>query len=159
MGTQRLYDFARHNALLNIQPFTYVHAHATLAQLDGFVAINSAIEVDLTGQVGAEVIDGKYLGATGGQVDFTRGAQAATGGRSIVALPSTARGGQLSRLVVKLQGPATSLRSDADIFVTEWGSAQLKGQPLQERVKRMIAIAHPVHREQLEREVHAQGIF
>jgi len=158
MGTRRLYDFARHNALLNIQPFTYVHTHTTLAQLEQFVAINSAIEVDLTGQVGAEVIDGKYIGATGGQVDFTRGALASKGGRSIVALPSTAKRGQLSRIVVNLQGPATSLRTDADVVVTEWGSAQLKGQTLRERVKRMIAIAHPEHKERLAREVHEQGI-
>jgi acetyl-CoA hydrolase len=158
MGTRRLYEFARHNALLNIQPFSYVHTHTTLAQLEQFVAINSAIEVDLTGQVGAEVIDGKYIGATGGQVDFTRGALASKGGRSIVALPSTAKRGQLSRIVVNLQGPATSLRTDADVVVTEWGSAQLKGQTLHERVKRMIAIAHPEHRERLAREVHEQGI-
>jgi acyl-CoA hydrolase len=158
MGTRRLYEFARHNALLNIQPFSYVHTYATLAQLENFMAINSAIEVDLTGQVGAEVIDGKYIGATGGQVDFTRGALAAKGGRSIVALPSTAKGGQLSRIVVNLQGPATSLRADADVVVTEWGSAQLRGQTLQERVKRMIAIAHPEHRERLGREVHEQGV-
>ena len=129
-----------------------------LAQLDQFVAINSAIEVDLTGQIGAEVIDGKYIGATGGQVDFTRGALESKGGRSIVALPSTAKRGQLSRIVVNLQGPATSLRTDADVVVTEWGSAQLKGQTLQERVKRMIAIAHPEHRERLAREVYEQGL-
>lgn len=158
MGTARLYNFARHNALLNIQPFGYVHAHATLAQLDHFVAINSAIEVDLTGQVGAEVINGKYLGATGGQVDFMRGAQMAKYGRSIIALPSATKDGQLSRIVLNLQGPVTGLRTDADIVVTEWGSAQLKGQTLQERVKRMIAIAHPAHRERLAKEVHERGV-
>ncbi len=158
MGTRRLYDFARHNALLNLQPFSYVHAHTTLTQLDHFVAINSAIEVDLTGQIGAEVIDGKYMGATGGQVDFTRGALAANHGRSIVALPATTKREGLSRIVMRLKGPVTSLRSDADVVVTEWGSAELKGQSLQERVKRMIRIAHPEHRESLEREVVEQGV-
>jgi acyl-CoA hydrolase len=153
LGTQRIYRFAERNADLNLQPYSYTHAISTLARLDGFTAINSAIEVDLTGQINAEVVKGNYVGAVGGQVDFIRGAQAAKNGRSIIALPSTAQGHTISRIVVKLdEGTTTTARSDADIVVTEWGAAQLRGQPLKERIRRMVAIAHPNHREQLERD-------
>lgn len=153
LGTQRVYRFAEHNAALNLQPYSYTHAISTLARLDRFTAINSAIEVDLTGQINAEVLNGAYVGALGGQGDFIRGALAAKNGRSIIALPSTALNDTVSRIVLKLNGgTTTTARSDADVFVTEWGAAQLRGQPLKERVRRMIAIAHPDHREQLERE-------
>lgn len=156
LGTQRLYKFARTNASLNFQPGTYTHAHSVLAKIDNFVAINSAIEVDLTGQINAEVLNGRYMGAIGGQTDFMRGALAARNGRSIIALPSSARNGGISRIVSRLaDSVVTTPRSEADIFVTEWGAAQLRGQPLQERMRRMIAIAHPDHREQLEREAFA----
>lgn len=158
LGTQRLYRFFDRNATFNLQPFTYTHAISTLAKLDRFTAINSAIEVDITGQINAEMVNGKYVGAVGGQVDFIRGAHAAKNGRSIIALPSTAQGGTVSRIVLTLRdGAITTPRSDADIFVTEWGAAQLRGQPLKERVRRMIAIAHPDHREQLERESFHMG--
>lgn len=153
LGTQRVYRFAERNAALNLQPFSYTHALSTLVRLDGFTAINSAIEVDLTGQINAEVLNGAYVGALGGQSDFIRGALVAKNGRSIIALPSTALNDTVSRIVLKLnEGTTTTARSDADVFVTEWGAAQLRGQPLKERVRRMIAIAHPDHREQLERE-------
>jgi len=87
-------------------------------------------------------------------VDFVRGAQLAEGGRSVIAMPATARDGQLSRIVARLTGPITTARSDADIIVTEFGAAELRGQPLVERVRRMVAIAHPEFREPLEREAH-----
>jgi acyl-CoA hydrolase len=125
-----------------------------LCQLGRIVAINSAIEADLTGQINAEVASGVYVGAVGGQVDFVRGAQLAEGGRSVIAMPATARNGQLSRIVARLTGPITTARSDADIIVTEFGAAELRGQPLVERVRRMVAIAHPEFREPLEREAH-----
>ncbi|NYT86724.1 acetyl-CoA hydrolase/transferase family protein [Pollutimonas harenae] len=153
LGTQRLYEFARSNFSLNFQPSTYTHAHSVLASINNFIAINSAIEVDLTGQINAEVLNGRYIGAIGGQTDFMRGAQAAKNGHSIIALPSSTRDGRISRIVSRLaDGVVTTPRSESDIFVTEWGAAQLRGQPLQERMRRMIAIAHPDHREQLERE-------
>lgn len=159
LGTQRIYQFAERNAALNLQPFSYTHAISTLAKLDGFTAINSAVEVDLTGQINAEVVNGSYVGAVGGQVDFIRGAQAAKNGRSIIALPSTAQGNRISRIVVKLnEGTTTTARSDADIVVTEWGAAQLRGQPLKERIRRMVAIAHPNHREQLERDAFGKAL-
>jgi acyl-CoA hydrolase len=125
-----------------------------LCQLGRIVAINSAVEADLTGQINAEVASGVYVGAVGGQVDFVRGAQLATGGRSVIAMPATARINQLSRIVARLTGPTTTARSDADVIVTDFGAAELRGQPLAERVRRMIAIAHPDFREGLEREAH-----
>ena len=154
LGTQKLYAFGRGNAELNLQPYAYTHAHRNLAQLSQFTAINSAIEVDLTGQVNAEVAQGRYLGATGGLVDFVRGALTSPGGHSIIALPSTTRDGSVSRIVGRIKaGPVTCARSDADIVVTEWGAAQLRGKSLAQRAKAMIQIAHPAHREALERDL------
>lgn len=153
LGTQRLYDFGRNNPLLDLRPYAYTHAFQNLTRIENFTAINSAIEVDLTGQVNAESVHGRYVGATGGLVDFVRGALSAPGGRSIIALPSSTRDDSVSRIVSQIKnGPVTCLRTDADIVVTEWGSAQLRGKSLSERVKAMIAIAHPKHRETLERE-------
>lgn len=155
-GTRRLYDFAHANPQLRLCPVRHTHDVVTIGSLDNFVAINSAIEVDLTGQVNAELAGGHYIGAIGGQVDFIRGAWRSRGGRSIVALPSTARSGALSRIVERCaDGVVTTPRSDADIIVSEWGAAELRGQPLAERMRRMIAIAHPDFRGQLERAAHA----
>jgi acyl-CoA hydrolase len=150
-GTSRLYRFADRNDAILIEPVHYTHAHATLAGIKGLVAINSAVEVDLTGQAGSEIAAGRYVGTIGGQVDFVRGALAAEGGRSIIGLSSrTARG---ERRIVPLvsSGVVTVPRADADIVVTEFGTAELRGQSISERVRRMIAIAHPADREQLER--------
>lgn len=152
LGTQKLYAFGRDNPELNLQPYAYTHSHRTLARLSQFTAINSAIEVDLTGQVNAEVAQGRYIGAIGGLVDFVRGALAAPAGRSIIALPSTTRDASVSRIVSRIkEGPVTCGRSDADVVVTEWGAAQLRGKSLAQRAKAMIEIAHPGHREALER--------
>lgn len=156
LGTQKLYDFGRANAGLALKPYAYTHAFHNLARLENFTAINSAIEVDLTGQVNAESINGRYVGATGGLVDFVRGALAAPRGRSIIALPSTTKDSDVSRIVSQIKnGPVTCLRSDADIVVTEWGAAELRGKSLTARIKAMIAIAHPDYRETLEREVRS----
>ncbi len=156
-GTKKLYDFAHKNRAIKL--FTLMHTHRAeiLSQLDKIVAINSAIEVDLTGQVNAEVADGAHIGAVGGQGDFVRGAQMAAHGRSIIALPATARGGKISRIVTRLSGPVTTARSDADLFITEHGVADLRGQPLGARIPRMIAVAHPDFREALEREARAHN--
>jgi len=153
LGTQKLYDFGRANTELALKAYAYTHAFHNLARLENFTAINSAIEVDLTGQVNAESVNGRYVGATGGLVDFVRGALTAPKGRSIIALPSTTKDGTVSRIVSQIKnGTVTCLRSDADIVVTEWGAAQLRGKSLSERIKAMVAIAHPAHREDLERD-------
>ncbi len=153
-GTKRLYDFAHRNRAIRL--FTLMHTHRAeiLSQLGNVVGVNSAVEVDLTGQVNAEVAGGVYVGAVGGQGDFVRGVQMASGGRSVIALPATARDGQLSRIVARLGGPVTTARSDADLIVTEFGVADLRGQPLDARIPRMIAISDPKFREALEREAH-----
>ncbi|HEX7968316.1 MAG TPA: acetyl-CoA hydrolase/transferase C-terminal domain-containing protein, partial [Stellaceae bacterium] len=140
-GTRRLFDFAHRNPALRLMPPAYTHGAEALRRLPHFMAINSAIEVDLTGQVNGEMAGGAYLGAVGGQVDFMRAARASPGGRSIIALPAAAKGGTLSRIVARLgDGAVTSLRSDMDAVVTEFGVAELAGRSLAERVRRMIAI-------------------
>jgi acyl-CoA hydrolase len=135
-------------------PTSYTHDAAVLARLDRLVTINSAMEVDLTGQVNAEQTGSSYVGGTGGQVDFVRAGARSPGGHAVIALPSTAKGGTISRIAVSLSGPVTTARSDADVIVTEFGAAELRGRSLAERTRRLIAIAHPDFREELEREAH-----
>jgi acetyl-CoA hydrolase len=155
IGTRRLYEFAHRNACLMMRESAYTHGAAVLAKLDNLVSINSAIEVDLTGQVNAEVVAGaSYVGATGGQVDFVRAGHRSPGGRSIIAFASTARGEEISRICIRVTGPVTTARSDVDVIVTEYGAADLRAQPLRERARRLIAIAHPRFREGLERDAH-----
>jgi acetyl-CoA hydrolase len=116
------------------------------------VAINSATEVDLTGQANTETAAGRYVGAVGGAADFARGAARSRGGLPILALPSTA--GPISRIVGALTGPAALSRADAGVVVTEYGVADLRGATLSQRRERMIAIAHPDHRQALESAAH-----
>jgi acyl-CoA hydrolase len=152
LGTRRLFDFADHNRSIRLMTFDYTHNAGILARQGKILAINSAVEVDLTGQVNAEVASGQYIGAIGGQGDFVRGVQVSPQGRSVIALPATARDDKVSRIVSRLSGPVTTARGDADLIATEHGIAELRGQPIAERIRRMIAIAHPAFREALERE-------
>jgi acyl-CoA hydrolase len=154
IGTRRLFEFADRNPQIGMRGFSYTHSQAVLSRLERLVTINSAIEVDLTGQVNAEQSATTYLGGTGGQVDFARAGSRSPGGRSIIALPATAKGGKLSRVTAVLSGPVTTARSDADVIVTEFGAAELKGQTLAERARRMVRIAHPDFREQLDQAAH-----
>lgn len=149
-GSRRLHDFAHRNANIQFRSSSYTHGPGVLAQIERFTAINSAVEVDLSGQINAEVAAGVYVGAVGGAVDFLRAAHYSKGGLPIVALPSTA--GKHSRIVAKLNGPVSTPRSDAGVIVTEYGAADLRGATLGERARRMLAVAHPEHRERLERE-------
>jgi acyl-CoA hydrolase len=151
IGTKRLYDFAHRNAAVRMTRTGYTHNGAVLAQLSRLVTINSAMEVDLTGQINAEQSGDAYMGGTGGQVDFVRAGVRSPGGHSIIALPSTAKGGTISKIVAQLSGPVTTARAEADIIVTEYGAAQLRGQTLAERAKRLVAIAHPDFREELDK--------
>jgi acetyl-CoA hydrolase len=152
-GSKRLHDFAHRNPQLQFRSSAYTPSASVLAQIERFTALNSAVEVDLSGQINAEVAAGVYVGAVGGAVDFLRAAHYSKGGLPIVALPSTA--GRHSRIVAKLNGPVSTPRSDAGIIVTEYGIADLRGAGLAERARRMLAIAHPDQREQLERESHS----
>ena len=155
VGSERLYRFAHNNKALRICASATTHGAAALAALSRLISINSAVEVDLTGQVNAEQVGSSYVGGTGGQVDYVRGGSRSPGGRSIIALPATAQGGVSSRIVAKLSGPVTTARVETDVIVTEYGAAELKGQTLPERAQRLIAIAHPDFRESLDREAHA----
>jgi acyl-CoA hydrolase len=151
----KLYRFAHRNPALKLCPVNYTHALDVLSRLQRFVSINSALEVDLTGQVNAESIGGDYIGAIGGQVDFVRAGGRSPGGASIIALPSAARGGALPRIVARLSGPVTTARSDVDVVATEHGAVRLRGLALRERVQAMIGLAAPQHREALAREARA----
>ncbi|HEF4732294.1 acetyl-CoA hydrolase/transferase family protein [Burkholderia multivorans] len=155
IGSARVRHFAHRNPALELRGTEYTHNPHVLRRIERFTAINSAVEVDLTGQVNAEVVGGTYVGAVGGVGDFLRAAQASRGGVPIVALPSTA--GAHSRIVTKLSGPVTVPRSDACVIVTEYGIADLRGLSLAQRVPKMIAIAHPEHRERLAREAGLSG--
>lgn len=153
LGSRALLDFAHLNPMIAVRPIGATHSLSTLAALPRFTAINSALEVDLSGQANTEVARGRYVGAVGGALDFLRGARASQGGVPILALPSTAEveGQMSSRIVACLSGPATIGKADAGIIVTEYGIADLRGLSLSERVKKMIAIAHPDFRDALGR--------
>lgn len=159
LGSKVVRDYAHRNPMVELRSAAYTHAADVLAQLDRFVAINSAIEVDLTGQVNAEVAGGVYVGAVGGGTDFLRGARRSRGGLPIVALPSRAGAAAqpVSRIVSRLSGPVSTARSDAGIIVTEYGAADLRGLSLSRRIRCMLEIAHPNDRERLEQEAAALG--
>ncbi|WP_174184154.1 acetyl-CoA hydrolase/transferase family protein [Nocardia barduliensis] len=154
IGTERLYRFADRNPAIRMCTTDYTHDAGVLARLERLVTINSALEVDLTGQVNAEQSGAAYLGGTGGQVDFVRAGARSPGGHAIIALPSTAKGGTVSRITATLSGPVTTARSDVDVIVTEFGAAELAGRTLAERTRRLIAVAHPDFRAELERAAH-----
>jgi acyl-CoA hydrolase len=154
IGTRRLYQFVDRNPKIGMRNSAYTNAEVVLSRLQQLVTINSAMEVDLSGQVNAEQSGEQYLGGTGGQVDFVRAGGRSLGGRSIIALPATAKGGKLSRITAALSGPVTTARSDVDVIVTEFGAAELKGQTLAERARRLVNIAHPDFREELDKAAH-----
>jgi len=154
IGTRRLYQWAHHNPAIRMTPTSYTHDAGVLGRLSRLVTINSAVEVDLTGQVNAEQVGSAYVGGTGGSVDFVRAGARSPGGASLMVLASTAKGGALSKIVPSLSGPVTSARSEVDVVVTEFGAAELKGQCLAERARRLVAVAHPDFREDLDRAAH-----
>jgi len=149
IGEAKLYAVAHRNPAIRLAAPDYTHAAAVLAQLPDFVSVNSAVEVDLFGRVNAEVAGGHYVGGVGGAMDFIRGA-AAAGGRAVIALPSVSRDGKASRIVAACT-TVTTPAADADVVATEWGVAELRGIDYAERSRRLAAIAHPEHRETLER--------
>lgn len=153
MGDQETYDFAHNNPLLEAYPVDYTNYPFNIARNDNQISLNSCIEVDFTGQVAAESIGTYTYSGTGGQVDYVQGARLSKGGKSIMAIPSTAAGGQVSRIVPFLKEGAavTTSRNDVDYIITEYGIAHLRGQCIRERAKRLIHIAHPDFREELDR--------
>ncbi|WP_331655760.1 acetyl-CoA hydrolase/transferase family protein, partial [Lacrimispora sp.] len=151
MGTRRLYDFVHDNPAICMMPVSYVNDPFVISQNDNVVSINSALQIDLMGQVCAEAIGLKQYSAVGGQMDFVRGASASKGGRSIIAFGATTKGGTISKIVPFLaEGAAvTTSRNDVDYIVTEYGIAHLKGKCLRERARELIKIAAPAFREEL----------
>ncbi|OGA80074.1 MAG: hypothetical protein A3G81_33835 [Betaproteobacteria bacterium RIFCSPLOWO2_12_FULL_65_14] len=157
MGTQFLFDWASNNALLRLHSSDYTHSASVLSALARFVAINSAVEVDLVGQVNGEVAKGIYVGAVGGALDFVRAANRSPGGVSIIALPAVA--GTESRIVARLSGPVSIPATEAGVVATEYGLADLRGASVGERCRRMIAVAAPAHREALEGQARTLGLL
>jgi acetyl-CoA hydrolase len=155
MGSDTIHRFAHRNHEVQFRPTSYTHDIRVLESLNQFVAINSAIEVDLTGQINAETAGGRYLGAVGGAMDFMRGARRSRGGLPIIVLPS--RAGARTRIVPRIEGPVSTPRSDAAVIVTEHGVADLRALTLSKRIDSLIAIAHPDDRDELERAVSVTG--
>ena len=155
MGTRRLYDFVDDNPSVATLVASYVNDTAVIRRNPKVTAINSALEVDLTGQVAADSIGTRQFSGVGGQMDFIRGASLSSGGRPIIALPSATRRGE-SRIVPVLRPGASvvTTRAHVQVVVTEYGVADLYGKGLRERARALIEVAHPDHREALERAAH-----
>jgi itaconate CoA-transferase len=143
MGQKAMYDFLDDNPSVESHPVDYINDPFVIAQNDNVVSINAALQTDLTGAVNAEHMLCHQFSATGGQLDFVRGAHASRGGKSIIACHSTAAKGKVSRIVARLEGPATTPRMDTHIVVTEFGWTDLKGKSSTERATALIALAHP----------------
>lgn len=151
LGTKRLYDYVDNNPVFSFQPTEYVNNPSIITQQHKMVAINMALEIDLTGQVCADSLGSKFFSGVGGQVDFNRGAAKAPGGKAIIALPSTAKAGTISRIVARLSPGAgvVTTRAGVQYVVTEHGVAYLHGKSVQERALALISISHPQFREKL----------
>lgn len=154
-GTKRIYDFIDHNPIVNMKDVGYVNDTRTIRQNPKVTAINSAIEIDLYGQVCADSIGTKHYSGVGGQMDFIRGATLSEGGKAILALPSRTNKG-IPRIVPSLKTGASvvTTRAHVQYIVTEYGIASLYAKNLKERTKKMIAIAHPEDREYLCRKIY-----
>ncbi|RLA64280.1 MAG: acetyl-CoA hydrolase [Epsilonproteobacteria bacterium] len=150
-GTKKLYDYIHENPLIVFYPSDFVNDPFVISQNDNMISVNSALQVDLTGQVCADSMGAKFYSGIGGQVDFVRGASRSKGGKSIIALPSTAKGGSISRIVGELTqgaGVVTS-RGDVHYVITEYGVAYLHGKTIRQRAIELIHIAHPKFRDEL----------
>jgi acyl-CoA hydrolase len=160
MGTRRLYDFVNDNPMVEMRSVDFTNDTHVIRSFRAMTAINSAIEVDLGGQVAADSIGSRIYSGVGGQMDFVRGAALAPDGRAIIALPSTAAGGSISRITPILTPGAgvVTTRAHVRTVVTEWGVAELFGRSLRERAAALIAIAHPDQRDRLRSEARRLGV-
>jgi itaconate CoA-transferase len=149
MGDREMYQYLDNNPSIESYPVSYVNDPHTISRNDNVVSVNSTIEMDLTGACNSEHVKGHQYSATGGQLDFVRGAYASRGGKSIIAFHSTTGGGQVSKIVSRLSGPVTTPRTDTHLVVTEYGVANLKGLSSTERANAIIRLAHPEFREAL----------
>jgi acyl-CoA hydrolase len=151
LGTRMLFDLVHENPLFEFHPSAYVNDPCVIGQNDNMIAINSAVQVDLTGQVSSDSVGTCPYSGFGGQLDFIRGAGRSRGGKPIIALPSTARGGAVSRIVPVLDAGAgvVDTRADVRYVVTEHGVAYLRGKSLRQRAEALISIADPKFRDKL----------
>jgi 4-hydroxybutyrate CoA-transferase len=151
LGSQRLIEWAGETPQLSVRPVGYTHDSGVIRRIDNFVSINSALEVDLFGQVNADMLGGRQFSGTGGAVDMMRGAALSRGGRSVIALGATADGGKVSRIVAALapHTATTALRTDIDYVVTEYGARRIRHLPVMARAMALIEIAHPDFRARL----------
>jgi acyl-CoA hydrolase len=156
-GSEKLHRLLDRNKAVRLAPASYTHAAAVLACHRQLVAVNSALEVDLAGNINAELVDGVAVGGTGGIVDFVRGARAAPGGQAVIALRATDRTGEISRIVPKVAA-VTVPKSDADVVVTEFGVARLRNLGAAGRAKALVAVAAPRRREGLMRSLREAGL-
>lgn len=161
LGTKPLFDFIDNDPVMEFHPSIYVNDPFVIAKNDKMVAINSAIEIDLTGQVCADSIGSEFFSGFGGQLDFIRGASRSRRGKPIIALPSTARDGEFSRIVPALAPGAgvTTTRGDVHYVVTEFGVANLYGKTVRQRAQELIEIAHPDFRPELEQYAIGRKFF
>jgi acyl-CoA hydrolase len=161
LGSQRLYDWADDNPMVELRRADYTNDTAIIRRFRKMVAINSALEVDLTGQVNADSIGTRMYSGVGGQMDFIRGAALADEGRAIIALPSTAARGSVSRIVPYLKQGAgvVTTRAHVETIVTEWGVAEMHGRSIPERARQLIAIADPRFRDELETEARRARVI
>jgi acyl-CoA hydrolase len=160
LGTRRLYDWLDDNGAVELLPVDIVNDPRRIAMEEDFMSINATTEVDLYGQCASETIAGRYWSSSGGQADFARGAMYARGGKAFIVLHSTTSKGQSRIRVALTEGSVvTTLKNTVDHVVTEHGIARLRGRSLSERARALIAVAHPDHREELEREAVAAGIL
>lgn len=161
MGTRRLYDAVDDNPRFAFRGNEYVNDPFVIAQHPKMISINSALQVDLTGQVCADSIGTRFYSGIGGQVDFVRGATHSKGGKSIIALPSTARDGTVSRIVPVLAEGAGVVTSRADVHyvVTEYGIAELRGRSIRERALALVGVAHPKYRDELMAAARARRVI
>jgi 4-hydroxybutyrate CoA-transferase len=160
-GSKDLYEFADNNPMFECHPVEHTNDPFVISQNDNMVAINSAIEIDITGQVCADSVGTRIYSGVGGQVDFIRGAARSKGGKPIIALPASAQGGKTSRIVPELHKGAgvVTTRADVHYVVTEYGVAFLHGKNLKERARALISVAHPDFRESLEKAAYERKIF
>lgn len=155
LGSARLLEWLAGAESVQFRGADYTHETSVIAQLDNFVSVNSAVQVDLFGQVNAEVVGGRQISGTGGAVDFMRAARGSRGGRSIIAMTATARDGAVSRIVARAE-LVTALRTDVDLVITEYGVARLRDAPLAERARALVEVAAPQFREDLRRRLPGQ---
>jgi itaconate CoA-transferase len=159
MGQKTMYDFLNDNPAVESAPVDYVNDPRIIARNDNVVSINATIQIDLTGACNSEHMLGHQYSASGGQLDFVRGAYASRGGKSIIAATSTAAKGKISRLVARLDGPVTTPRIDTQYIVTEFGAVNLKGLSSTERAHALITLAHPEFRDGLRTAAEEQHLI